>query len=135
MAANSRTIRIGRESGCDVVLSDLSVSRRHAELVIADDGTIELSDLKSRGGTYLLRGGRETQVERVKVQATDVVRLGEYKTTIAALLDSGPRIFPTRPPDTSTPAPKPPTRSASRLVRCSCGAVKERGQPCPHCKS
>jgi DNA-binding CsgD family transcriptional regulator len=43
---------IGRSSRCEFMLSDLSVSRFHAELTAADDRVI-VKDLKSRNGTFL----------------------------------------------------------------------------------
>ncbi len=43
---------IGRSSGCDLVLSHESVSRRHAELQVTSDG-VTVVDLQSRNGTYI----------------------------------------------------------------------------------
>ena len=47
-----KVMSIGRGPGNDVVLTDLRVSRRHAELRIADGG-YEIVDVGSRGGTYV----------------------------------------------------------------------------------
>ncbi|MBX9397320.1 FHA domain-containing protein [Streptomyces sp. TRM72054] len=49
----TRTIRIGRASHNDLVVDDLIVSRRHAELRAHVDGTYEIVDLGSDNGTYL----------------------------------------------------------------------------------
>lgn len=49
----TRTLRIGRGSGNDLVVDDLSVSRCHAELLSHTDGTYEIVDLDSHNGTFL----------------------------------------------------------------------------------
>ncbi|MEU9378941.1 FHA domain-containing protein [Streptomyces sp. NPDC048255] len=46
-------VRIGRAPGNDLVIDDLVVSRRHAELRALADGTYEIADLGSHNGTYL----------------------------------------------------------------------------------
>src|SRR6266545_1962902 len=43
---------IGRERGCQLVVDDPLVSRRHAEVVFAEDGWL-LRDLGSRNGTFV----------------------------------------------------------------------------------
>ncbi|MER5432494.1 FHA domain-containing protein [Streptomyces sp. NPDC002588] len=49
----ARTVRIGRSGDNDLVIDDLIVSRRHAELRALPDGTYEIADLGSHNGTYL----------------------------------------------------------------------------------
>jgi ABC-type multidrug transport system ATPase subunit/ABC-type multidrug transport system permease subunit len=49
----TRTVRIGRAPDNDLVVDDLVVSRRHAELRALPDGTYEIADLGSHNGTYL----------------------------------------------------------------------------------
>jgi len=48
----SHTIVLGRESTCDVVIADRQVSRFHARLTPAADGTM-VEDLGSKNGTHL----------------------------------------------------------------------------------
>ncbi|MEW6338135.1 MAG: SpoIIE family protein phosphatase [Acidobacteriota bacterium] len=74
---SSETVRLGRDASCDVVIADLTVSRRHARLTWDGSATI-LEDLGSSGGTFL-NGAR---VERAVVRAGDVIRFGprvEYR--------------------------------------------------------
>ncbi|MEU9114027.1 FHA domain-containing protein [Streptomyces sp. NPDC048483] len=52
LPAAARTTRIGRAAGNDLVVDDLAVSRRHAELRAGPDG-YEIVDLGSHNGTYL----------------------------------------------------------------------------------
>jgi pSer/pThr/pTyr-binding forkhead associated (FHA) protein len=46
------TVGVGRAHDCDLVLSSLEVSRRHAEFSITDS-TVTLRDLDSKNGTYV----------------------------------------------------------------------------------
>ncbi|WP_405640644.1 FHA domain-containing protein [Streptomyces sp. NBC_00019] len=68
----SRTVRIGRAADNDLVIDDLVVSRRHAELRAHPDGTYEIADLGSHNGTYL-NGG---PVTRAQLGPGDVVGIG-----------------------------------------------------------
>ncbi|GGJ29970.1 ABC transporter ATP-binding protein/permease [Streptomyces brasiliensis] len=67
-----RAIRIGRAAGNDLVVDDLVVSRRHAELRARPDGTYEIVDLGSHNGTFL--NGRP--VRRAPVGPGDIVGIG-----------------------------------------------------------
>jgi len=62
---------IGRSSGCQLVLGDDTVSRRHAELFI-EDGRWLLRDLDSSNGTWL--NGR--RIVEAEVRPGDVLHLG-----------------------------------------------------------
>ncbi|RCH65714.1 FHA domain-containing protein [Streptomyces sp. SDr-06] len=68
----ARTVRIGRADDNDVVIDDLVVSRRHAELRLLADGTYEIVDLGSHNGTYL----NGQPVARAPVAPGDIVGVG-----------------------------------------------------------
>lgn len=68
----SRTVRIGRGSGNDLVVDDLGVSRRHAELLAHADGTYEIVDLGSHNGTFL----NGQPADRAPVAPGDIVGIG-----------------------------------------------------------
>jgi len=53
MRLPSRVLRIGRATDNDVVVSDLSVSRYHAELRRSSRGGFEIADLGSHNGTFV----------------------------------------------------------------------------------
>ena len=57
--AVGQTYLVGRSSKSAFVVNDLSVSRRHAE-VIAAEASVAIRDLASRNGTYLDRSRIET---------------------------------------------------------------------------
>ncbi|MEV6836632.1 FHA domain-containing protein [Streptomyces sp. NPDC051133] len=75
----ARTVRIGRAADNDLVVDDLSVSRRHAELRARADGTYEICDLGSHNGTYL--NGRP--VTRAPVGPGDIVGIGHSAFCLA----------------------------------------------------
>lgn len=58
-------IVVGRDGGCDVVLTDPSVSRRHAMLRPVDEG-VEVRDLGSNNGVWV-RGERLTGVANARL--------------------------------------------------------------------
>ncbi|MFI1471537.1 FHA domain-containing protein [Streptomyces wuyuanensis] len=68
----TRTVRIGRAADNDIVIDDLIVSRRHAELRAHLDGRYEIVDLGSHNGTYL----NGQPVTQAGISADDTVGIG-----------------------------------------------------------
>ncbi|MFE6487835.1 FHA domain-containing protein [Streptomyces sp. NPDC057757] len=68
----ARTVRIGRGDDNDLVIDDLIVSRRHAELRAGPDGSYEIVDLGSHNGTFL----NGQPVDRALVTQGDIVGIG-----------------------------------------------------------
>ena len=122
--ATGDRIRIGRGSECEVRPireGDTVVSRVHAEIVLAPDGTILIRDAQSRNGTLvngerlegghelepgdrieLGRGGPELRVERLEVT-------GSQEDAAGVATPSGPAAGP------------PPPKPAPAVVRRSFG--------------
>ena len=67
---------IGRSPECDVFLDDVTVSRRHAELV-RDGETFTIRDLESLNGTYVNR----RRIESTVLEDDDEVQNGKYRLT------------------------------------------------------
>jgi len=65
-------LRIGRSDGNEVVVSDLTVSRFHAELRRQAPGRYEITDLDSHNGTFL--NGR--RISTASVTENDVIGIG-----------------------------------------------------------
>jgi len=61
------SIIVGREDGADVVIDNPSVSRRHAEIRLGDDGW-EVQDLGSSNGTFI-RGTKIEGAEKIGLEA------------------------------------------------------------------
>ncbi|MEU2743194.1 FHA domain-containing protein [Streptomyces sp. NPDC007095] len=68
----TRTVRIGRGAENDLVIDDLVVSRRHAELLAHPDRTYEILDLGSHNGTFL----NGQPVTRAPITTGDIVGIG-----------------------------------------------------------
>jgi hypothetical protein len=67
----STPIVVGAGSGCDLVLHDDAVSRRHAEILLVADG-IRIKDLGSTNGIYY----RSSRVESVVITSDATLVLG-----------------------------------------------------------
>jgi DNA-binding NtrC family response regulator len=74
------TAFVGSAKGLDLVLDDPRVSRRHAELVPAEDG-VRVRDLESRNGTYV----GQKRVADAFLGAGALVRVGRTKLRLEAV--------------------------------------------------
>lgn len=84
------TYIIGREPDPDsprIVISDQTVSRRHATLCEEADGTFVICDTGSTSGTFLKTNGGWRRIMQANVRLGDSIRLGGVNTTIKELLD------------------------------------------------
>jgi hypothetical protein len=67
---------IGRSPDCDVFLDDVTVSRRHAELLQQGE-RFTIRDLGSLNGTFVNR----RRVESIELHDDDEVQVGKYRLT------------------------------------------------------
>ena len=67
---------IGRSPECDVFLDDVTVSRRHAQLV-RDAETFTITDLGSLNGTFVNR----KRIESAELDDDDELQIGKYRLT------------------------------------------------------
>jgi len=74
-AIGERTL-IGRSPACDVFLDDVTVSRRHAELV-RDGDTFIIRDLGSLNGTFVNR----RRIDSAVLEEDDELQIGKYRMT------------------------------------------------------
>jgi hypothetical protein len=68
--------QIGRSPECEVFLDDVTVSRKHAELVRSGD-TYTITDLGSLNGTFVNR----KRIESAELEDDDEVQIGKYRLT------------------------------------------------------
>jgi hypothetical protein len=73
--AGLRTL-IGRSPECHVFLDDVTVSRRHAEIIHEDERYV-IRDLGSLNGTFVNR----RRIESATLSADDEVQIGKYRMT------------------------------------------------------
>jgi ABC transport system ATP-binding/permease protein len=85
-----KALRIGRAPDNDVVVSDLSVSRYHAELRRTSRGEFEIVDLDSHNGTYLngqrVKVAPVTEIDLIGVGPATFRRFGDQ---LQQFLDTG----------------------------------------------
>jgi hypothetical protein len=74
--AGERTL-IGRSPECDIFLDDVTVSRKHAALVEAPDGTFTIEDQGSLNGTFL----NKHRIESARIENGDEIQVGKYRLT------------------------------------------------------
>ena len=79
MPLPSKVMRIGRTPDNDLVVSDLGVSRKHAELRKSPTGRYEIIDLGSHNGTFV-NGSR---VDRAELGDTDIISIGHATFRLA----------------------------------------------------
>jgi FHA domain/zinc-ribbon domain len=72
---DGRTL-VGRSPECDIFLDDVTVSRRHAEILREGD-TFTIRDLGSLNGTYVNR----KRIESAVLENDDEVQVGKYRLT------------------------------------------------------
>ncbi|MCP9484809.1 MAG: FHA domain-containing protein [Gaiellaceae bacterium MAG52_C11] len=75
--SGERTL-IGRSPDCDVFLDDVTVSRKHAELV-RDGERFTIRDLGSLNGTFVNRS--RIEAEETEIEDDDEVQIGKYRLT------------------------------------------------------
>jgi Zn-dependent protease with chaperone function len=67
-----RTISIGRDVSNNIVLNDITVSRKHAQLMITEDGRVLIKDLGSSNGTFI----NGSKISEQFLNTGDVVKCG-----------------------------------------------------------
>ncbi len=75
-ALSAERTLIGRSPDCDVFLDDVTVSRRHAELLQQGE-RFTIRDLGSLNGTFVNR----RRVESIELHDDDEVQVGKYRLT------------------------------------------------------
>ena len=100
------TYLVGRKNSsqpCDIELpaEAASVSRRHLEISVTDEGQIYIVHLHPRNTTAVYRQGGWQSVTQEFVTPNEPLRLGDYETTVRALLALAASSAPDSPPATT----------------------------------
>jgi pSer/pThr/pTyr-binding forkhead associated (FHA) protein len=74
-ALDSEVVQAGRHPDSDIFLDDITVSRRHAEILRDADGGYSVRDAGSLNGTYLNR----ERVESARLSDGDELQIGTFK--------------------------------------------------------
>jgi pSer/pThr/pTyr-binding forkhead associated (FHA) protein len=76
------TLAVGRSSGCNIVLDDNLVSRKHAEIIVSDT-TVSVRDLGSVNGVYI--NSRRIN-ESMSVKDGDRIQIGQHEFKLRAVV-------------------------------------------------
>ncbi len=117
-----KSFLIGRGLECDVVLTDPSVSRRHAEFVVKSEREFLLRDSQSTYGTFVSTGNDWKQITVAPVAIDDQIRFGRYTTTVRAVMSavieklraSAPAEPKHAPKAMAAPPPKEPVKESAK---------------------
>jgi pSer/pThr/pTyr-binding forkhead associated (FHA) protein len=111
---------IGRHTDCQIRIPDVSVSRQHCELSMAD-GRVVIRDLGSSNGTYVNR----RRISSTELAPADLINVGKFIFVVR--LDGKPEAIDSEdsledgmatqapaaaPPAAPKPAPRPTQKSA-----------------------
>ena len=80
-----KTYLVGRDPSCDYHIADQTVSRQHAEVVLARDGRFYVTDRGATSGTFVLAGRAWKPIRQVYVEPTARIRFGGYEMSAARL--------------------------------------------------
>jgi len=107
------SIIVGRDDGADVVVDNPSVSRRHAEIRLTDDGWV-VDDLGSSNGTFL-RGARIQEPHSIGLG--DEIGFGKFTIVFGRALENGevPIHRPSPMADRPVPPPSPITTGTMHI--------------------
>jgi len=82
---------IGRTAAAEIYLDDDGVSRRHARVVVRDDGAVEVSDLGSTNGTYYNGARIDTHVlsdgDTIQIGSTTILKFS-YRDALKLINDT-----------------------------------------------
>jgi diguanylate cyclase (GGDEF)-like protein len=73
VAVGDRPVTVGRETGCEIRLTDTSCSRRHIRVLPGAAGGVVLEDLGSANGTFV----NGAKVSNVTLDPGDLIAIGE----------------------------------------------------------
>jgi|SRR5579871_2042573 len=112
----SRRFTIGRDKNCDVPIADDSVSRLHAEIWLAEDGSLMMADRGSVNGTTVVRGQAKFPLNQDVIQPGDYIRMGSVILSAGEIVEAVEsrqpgaltRVAAPGPPGPPPPPPPPP---------------------------
>ena len=80
----SGEVVIGRSPECQIVLGDYGISRNHAKVLVGEDDSARILDLKSKNGTQV----NGVQVVEAPLRDGDRILLGKFELTFSKALES-----------------------------------------------
>ncbi|GAB4130757.1 MAG: hypothetical protein Fur0041_00270 [Bacteroidia bacterium] len=122
-----KLLRIGRDPENEIVISDPTVSRKHAEIFIDDEGNIFLTDLKSTAGTLV--NGKKIS-EPVFLVPGDQVMIGQselnwkqYTDPFTSSVSDKTRSFEAAPKSKTQPAAAASFNWGKKMIYSFAGVI------------
>lgn len=117
------SIIVGRDEGVDVLIDNPSVSRRHAEIRLTDDGWV-VEDLGSSNGTFI--GGHRIERPR-SIGLGDEIGFGKFSIVFGKALGEGevPVAKPSPMADPPARRPNAPSPDSTGTMHINPHEVKE----------
>jgi hypothetical protein len=96
---------IGRSRDNDIVLTDTTISRQHAEIEDLGGGRFVVRDVGSSRGTLVQQGGEWQDVTETEVSADQPIVLGEFETSVSGLMKEAGIALPSTADASASAAP------------------------------
>ena len=117
---------LGRSGECSMVLPDPAVSRKHAALVVVEDGSLGVRDLGSRAGTTV-NLVRVDEDETVTLTDRDLIGIGPWKLLAHVTGDGGD--VESKDDHDEIPATKPANQPNFSAAKKTDSPLKGRSDP------
>jgi pSer/pThr/pTyr-binding forkhead associated (FHA) protein len=92
------------------------VSRHHAEFIVNSANDLVLVDCESKFGTFVRSGSDWRRITTARVKLDDQIRLGEYQTSIKAIMAAVAAQLPAAQAPPSPPPAKPSAPPERRTI-------------------
>jgi two-component system, NtrC family, response regulator AtoC len=102
--APGQALVLGRGTDCDIAIDDVMMSRRHARIALAPGG-VQVEDLGSRNGTFLLRTTREHVDATARRDEARLPANRAQRLDVDAVLQIGAAVVTLGGPGDAPPAP------------------------------
>ena len=76
-SSSARAVTLGRHPDSEIMLDDITVSRRHAEIERTDEGYV-VADAGSLNGTYV----NQERVDRAVLRHGDELQIGKFRLVL-----------------------------------------------------
>jgi pSer/pThr/pTyr-binding forkhead associated (FHA) protein len=86
-----KSLLLGRDPNCDIIVADETVSRKHAELVPTENGVF-VTDCNTQNGTFLLGPSGKKRIRQHTLGVSDSVLFGECEFRARDLIEEVNRL-------------------------------------------
>ena len=85
---DNKTYIAGRDARADILLEDSNISRCNMQLVVLSETEVEITDLNSTNGVFVVHGDEQEKVLKAIIPIDTIIIIGKsYRTSPQALLE------------------------------------------------